>query len=102
MFRNKIPEPCWIPEEPHQEVWNRTIRAGCGCEGGFTFRRVNPAELERVFATVVKLSDALKNYWISSGNAAAAEQCKRDFEKSPPVDDLIQKRHQEHAVGWLL
>jgi hypothetical protein len=25
MFRNKIPEPCWIPEEPHQEVWNRTI-----------------------------------------------------------------------------
>ena len=26
--------------------------------------------------------DALKNYWISSGNAAAAEQCKRDFEKS--------------------
>ena len=30
VFRNKIPEPCWIPEEPHQEVWNRTIGAGCG------------------------------------------------------------------------
>ena len=41
-----------------------------------------PAQLERVFATVIKLSDALKNYWISSGNAAPAEQCKRDFEKS--------------------
>jgi hypothetical protein len=25
VFRNKIPEPCWIPEEPHQEVWNRTL-----------------------------------------------------------------------------
>ena len=32
MFRNKIPEPCWIPEEPHQEVWNRTIGAGRGSE----------------------------------------------------------------------
>ena len=28
MFRNEIPEPCWIPEEPHQEVWNRTIGGG--------------------------------------------------------------------------
>ena len=27
-----------------------------------------------------KLSDALKSYWISSGNAAEAERCKRDFE----------------------
>ena len=43
---------------------------------------VKPAELERLFATVVQLSGALKNDWISSGNAAAAEQCKRDFEKS--------------------
>ncbi len=25
LFRNKIPEPCWRPEEPHQEVWNHTI-----------------------------------------------------------------------------
>ena len=33
-------------------------------------------------STVVKLSDALKSYWISSGNAAEAERCKRDFEKS--------------------
>ena len=45
-----------------------------------------PAELERVFATVVKLSDALKSYWISSGNAAAAERCKRDFEKASSGD----------------
>ena len=43
MFRNKIPEPCWIPEEPHQGVWNRTIGAGCGCERGFTSRRVAAA-----------------------------------------------------------
>ena len=43
---------------------------------------VKPADLERVFETVVKLSGALKNYWISSDNAAAAEQCKRHFEKS--------------------
>ena len=31
--------------------------------------------------SVVKLSDALKSYWISSGNAVEAERCKRDFEK---------------------
>ena len=41
-----------------------------------------PAQLKRVFATVVKLSDALKNSWISSGNAAAPGEFKRDFEKS--------------------
>ena len=29
-----------------------------------------------------KQTHALKNYWISSGNAAAAAQCKRGFEKS--------------------
>ena len=67
-------------------MWNRIIRAGSGCEGGFTFRWVKPAELERVFATVVKLSDALKSYWISSGNAAEAERCKRDFEKASSGD----------------
>ena len=47
---------------------------------------VKTADLERVFATVVKLSGALKNYWISSGNAAATEQCKRDFEKASSGD----------------
>ena len=31
--------------------------------------------------SVVKLSDALKSYWMSSGNAAEAERFKRDFEK---------------------
>ena len=31
--------------------------------------------------SVVKLSDALKSYWISSGNAVESERCKRDFEK---------------------
>jgi hypothetical protein len=46
MFRNKIPEPCWIPEEPYQEVWNRTIGAGCGCERGFTSRRVAAASIQ--------------------------------------------------------
>ena len=42
MFRNKIPEPCWIPEEPHQPVYRCTIGAGRGCERG-TSRRVAAA-----------------------------------------------------------
>jgi hypothetical protein len=45
MFRNKISEPCWIPEEPHQGVYGHTIGAGRGCERGFTSRPVAaPAE----------------------------------------------------------
>jgi hypothetical protein len=31
-------------------------------------------ELDQALATVVKLADALKEYWISSGNAAEAEE----------------------------
>ena len=39
-----------------------------------------PEELEQALATVVRLADALKTYWISSGKAAAAEQFWRDYE----------------------
>jgi hypothetical protein len=114
MFRNIIPVTCWIPEEPHQGVWNRTIGAGRASERGFTSSSsykvfgeidgcsvrdslwdagapglsgcwvsvfVKPDELERALATIVKLSGALKAYWVSSGTAATAEQCKRDFEE---------------------
>jgi hypothetical protein len=31
-FKNKIPETCWIPEEPHQGVYGCTIGAGRGLE----------------------------------------------------------------------
>ena len=44
--------------------------------------RIEQGGLKRALTTVGKLSDALKNYWISSGDAAAAEQSKRDSEKS--------------------
>jgi hypothetical protein len=43
-----------------------------GLSGWWVSVFVKPAQLKRVLATVVKLSDALKNYWISSGYAAAA------------------------------
>jgi hypothetical protein len=42
---------------------------------------VRPEKHQQALETVVRLSDALKSYWISSGKAAAAEQCWRDYEK---------------------
>ena len=41
---------------------------------------VRPEKHEQALETVVRLSDALRSYWISSGKAAAAEQCRRDYE----------------------
>ena len=40
---------------------------------------VRPEKLDQALETVVRLSDALRSYWISSGKAAAAEQCWRDY-----------------------
>jgi hypothetical protein len=68
MFRNKIPEPCWIPEEPHQEVWNRTIGAGCGCERGFTSRRVR-AENQSVNRMNTGIVAVIRSKLIANGNA---------------------------------
>jgi hypothetical protein len=39
---------------------------------------VLPEKQERALATVVRLADALKTYWLSSGKAAAAVQFQRD------------------------
>jgi hypothetical protein len=41
---------------------------------------VRPEKHEQALETVVRLSDALRSYWISSGKAAAGEQCRRDYE----------------------
>ena len=40
---------------------------------------VRPEKHEQALETVVRLSDALRSYWISSGKAAAAEQCWREY-----------------------
>ena len=40
---------------------------------------VRPEKLDQALETVVRLSDALRSYWISSGKAAAAGQCWRDY-----------------------
>ena len=40
---------------------------------------VRPEKHEQARETVLKLSDALRSYWIASGKAAAAEQCWRDY-----------------------
>jgi hypothetical protein len=39
---------------------------------------VQAKKLQQALDTTVKLSDALKSYWISSGKAAAAKQLYRD------------------------
>ena len=41
---------------------------------------VRPEKHAPALETVVRLSEALRNYWISSGKAAAAEQFWRDHE----------------------
>jgi hypothetical protein len=41
---------------------------------------VDSTKLEQALATVVKLSEALTKYWISSGKASTAEKCNRDLE----------------------
>lgn len=53
---------------------------GCSVEfwGGCDCVRVQKKKLEQALETVVRLSDALKSYWISSGKAAAAKQLYRD------------------------
>ena len=40
---------------------------------------VRPAKHEQALEAVVRLSDALRSYWILSEKAAAAEQCWRDY-----------------------
>jgi hypothetical protein len=44
----------------------------------------------------------VKNYWISSGKAAAAEQCVRDFEANQAAEAAIEaekKRRKERRLA---
>jgi hypothetical protein len=59
------------------ESWGGDSPGRSGC---WVSVHVRPDKRERALETVVRLSDALKSYWISSGKAAAAEKSWRDHE----------------------
>ena len=59
------------------ESWGGDSPGRSGC---WISVSVRPEKHEQALETVVRLSDALRSYWISSGKAAAGEQCRRDSE----------------------
>jgi hypothetical protein len=59
--------------------------------------RLGPAKFESALATVIKLSDALTKYWISSGKAAAAEECNREMEAKRAAEAAIKAEKERLA-----
>jgi hypothetical protein len=72
----------WLESFDDSSVAYRLFYALDGCSvqfrGGCDCVWVQKKKLEQALETTVRLSDALKSYWISSGKAAAAKQLYRD------------------------